>query len=343
MKELEIIARLAKRAQAVEGVRLGIGDDTAILEPGRFDLVTVDAMVESIHYRPEFSPPEAVGWKLLARSLSDIAAMGGAPGPYFLCMSLSPHVERDFIDRLMDGMQAAAKEMVPAGFETGLVGGDTSRTTGPTVLSMTLLGESPPAGAVTRAEATPGDRICLIGNVGLAAAGLALLKSPATAASEGSLEATRNAAIQAHKYPQALVREGALLGLHGLANALIDVSDGLAGDLRHILSRSAVGARVYLDRIPISVELRRLAAEFDVSVLDWVLGGGDDYALVAIVGPERTVQLWKLAEDHDFVVHDIGEIRDKQEGLSIIDAAGAPIKLESFGYEHEFGVEGKSS
>jgi thiamine-monophosphate kinase len=337
MNELEIIAKLAARARDVEGVRLGIGDDTALLEPGRFDLVTVDAMVEGVHYRPEFSPPEAVGWKLLARCLSDVAAMGGAPGPYFVSMSLGPDVAADFVDRLMDGMDAAAAELVPAGFETGLVGGDTSRTHGPTVLSMTLMGESPPAGAVTRAEATPGDRICLIGDVGLAAAGLALLDSDGESGANGSK--VWAAAIEAHRYPRAKVREGALLGLHGIASALIDVSDGLAGDLRHILDRSKAGARIALDRLQISAELRRLAAKLDVPLLEWVLSGGDDYALIAIVSPDHTVQLWQLAEDYDFEVHDIGEIRGEQEGLIVVDAAGEPVQFEVLGYEHHVGSE----
>jgi thiamine-monophosphate kinase len=338
MNELEIIARLAERAKSVEGVRLGIGDDTAILEPGRFDLVTVDAMVEGVHYRPEFSTPEAVGWKLLARCLSDVAAMGGAPGPYFLCMSLGPDVGDDFVDRLVNGMEAAASEMVPPGFETGLVGGDTSTTHGSTVLSMTLMGESPPAGAVTRAEATPGDRVCLIGAVGMAAAGLVLLEKGEDKR-DGPVPEVWTAAMAAHRYPRALVREGALLGLHGVASALIDVSDGLAGDLRHILQRSHVGARIHLDRLPISVELRRLAAKYDVPVLDWVLGGGDDYALVATVSPDRTVQLWELAEAHGFQVHDIGEIRGAREGLTVVDAAGVPVELKHTGYEHRVGGE----
>lgn len=337
MRELEIIARLADRAKTVEGVHLGIGDDTAILEPGRFDLVTVDAMVEGVHYKPAFSSPEAVGWKLLSRCLSDVAAMGGAPGPYFLSMSLGADTPDDFVDGMADGMESAAAELVPAGFETGLVGGDTSRSPGPTVLSMTLMGESPPAGAITRAEATPGDRVYLIGQVGLAAAGLALLESVGGAVDALSGPELWATAIEAHRRPRAMVREGALLGLHGVPSALIDVSDGLAGDLRHILERSHVGARIALDRLPIDADLQDLADKLGVPVLDWVLGGGDDYALLAVVTPERAVHLWELAKDYSFEVHDIGEIRGEQEGLSVVDASGDPIPLTRSGYEHRVG------
>lgn len=338
VKEFAIIEELRSRSRPVDGVTLGIGDDTAILEPGRFDLITVDTIVEGVHFRRDWSSPEAIGWKLLACNLSDIAAMGGAPGPYLVAMAIGPAVDHAWIEGVFRGMEAAAEAFVPAGFETGLIGGDTTQTSGPTVLSLTLLGEAAPAGAVLRSGATPGDRICLIGGVGESVAGLRLLEHfEATGRSLDTAEEHHARLINAHRYPAAMVKEGALLGLHGLANALIDVSDGLAQDLGHILRASRVGARVESHRLPLSSDARRAASELGASVVDWGLSGGEDYALVCTVSPDRAAQIFELAEEHGFEVRDIGEIREEREGFRIVDASGLDVSPSSRGYEHRFG------
>lgn len=340
MKEFTIIEELRARSRPVEGVTLGMGDDTAILEPGRFDLVTVDMIVEGVHFRRDWSPPEAIGWKLLACNLSDIAAMGGAPGPYLVAMTLGPEIDHAWVEGVFRGIEAAAEAFVPPGFETGLIGGDTTTSRGATVLSLTLLGEAPPAGAVLRSGATPGDRICLIGGVGESMAGLRLLEHfEATGRGLEGLEEHHERLVNAHRYPPALVKEGALLGLHGLPNAMIDVSDGLVQDLGHILRASRVGARLESHRVPLSAELRRAAQELGVSAVEWGLAGGEDYALVCTVSPDRAAQVVELADEHGFEVHDIGEIREAREGFRVVDAGGRDVRLASGGYEHRFGAD----
>ena len=336
MKEFELIHELSARSRPLEGLRRGIGDDAAVLEPGRFDLVTVDTMVEGVHFRLDYSTAWDVGWKLMATNLSDVAAMGGAPGPFFLAMSLGERFGRAEVDALLEGIEAAVKELVPAGFDTGLAGGDTTRSPGRTVLSLTLMGESPPTGAILRSGARPGDRVVLIGELGLAAAGLALLSSELP---EEGLPDGAEALREAHRRPRAQVLAGALLGLHGLASALIDVSDGCARDLGHLLAGSRVGARLYTEHIPVRASLRRLAALMERSVWSWVLSGGDDYALLATVSPDRMGQLRQVAQEYGFEVADIGEVRTEAEGLTLFDVSGRPMELESVGYEHQLGPQ----
>ncbi|MEL6182896.1 MAG: thiamine-phosphate kinase, partial [Myxococcota bacterium] len=299
MKEFDLIRVLAARTKPMEGLQQGIGDDAAVLEPGRFDLVTVDTMVEGVHFRRAWSTPRDIGWKLIAVNLSDIAAMGGAPGPYFLALSVGDSLCEADILALIDGMQEATAALVPEGFETGLAGGDTTRSPGPSVLTLTLLGESPPNGAIRRSGARPGDRIVLIGDLGWAAAGLALLDSglPPEAWPSGAQHL-----VAAHRRPHAQVLQGALLGLHGLASALIDVSDGCVHDLRHLLEGSHVGARLNTAHIPVPDALRATSRALGVSLWDWVLAGGDDYALLATVSPEHMGQLWQLAREYDFTI-----------------------------------------
>src|SRR5690554_1651016 len=165
--EFELIERIATVFPTPEGVTLGIGDDCAILDPGRFDLVTTDTLVEGVHFRRDFSSPQDIGWKALASSLSDIAAMGGGPGAFFLNLTLGPNDDKTFVDGLLEGMRQAAEALTPNGFEVSVGGGDTTSTSGPTVVTVTLLGESSPAGPVTRSGAFPGDRIIVLGEMGI--------------------------------------------------------------------------------------------------------------------------------------------------------------------------------
>lgn len=338
MEEFDLIERIKRRFASVDGVHLSIGDDCAILEPGRFDLVTVDTMVEGVHFDRALSTPEDIGWKLLATNLSDIAAMGGAPGPCFLSLSLGPNTGEAFVEGLVAGMSEAAEALIPSGFESGVAGGDTTRTAGPTVLSLTLLGESSPTGPIRRSGALPGDRVVLIGAVGMAAAGLMILQE-GLERDRDTPEAVWEAFIRAHRRPHACVLEGALMGHHGLANALIDVSDGLIQDLKHVLKASGAGARIQADRIAVDAAHRRLAFAQNIDLWSWLLAGGDDYALLGTVSPDRMVHIWQLAQEYNFHAVDIGEVRDPREGLSIWDGAGRKVELERWGYTHSFDAD----
>lgn len=327
--EFELIDRIAALFDTPEGLTMGIGDDCAILDPGRFDLVTTDTLVEGIHFRNDWSSPSDIGWKAVATCMSDIAAMGGGPGAFFLNLVLGPDVEETYVDGLLAGMKQACDDLTPDSFEVAVGGGDVSASPGPSMISITMLGEASPAGPVMRSGALPGDRIALLGPTGGAAAGLALLS--------GELPANADeypALVAQHRRPRARVKEGALLGLYGVPSAMIDVSDGLAQDLGHILARSNVGASIETHNLPRHPELARLTDNTGVDVLPWILSGGDDYELLLVVPPARMTKLWDLARRHDWDVYDIGEIRSSQEGLRVLSADGTPLTLEKRGFRH---------
>ena len=157
--EFALIDRISRLFTTPEGVRVGVGDDCAVLDPGRFDLVTVDTLVEEVHFRKDWSTPEEIGWRSLAANLSDIAAMGGGPGAFFLSLALSSPLDGEWVLRLLEGMKEASRELVPESFDVSLGGGDLTESRGPAVVTITLLGEASPAGPVLRKGAVPGDRI----------------------------------------------------------------------------------------------------------------------------------------------------------------------------------------
>lgn len=328
-REFDLIERISELFEQPEGITLGIGDDCAVLDPGRFDLVTTDTMVEDVHFRRAWSAAGDIGWKALAVSLSDIAAMGGAPGAFFLNLSLGPDADEAFVDGLLAGMKEACEQLVPEGFEVSAGGGDVTSSPGPTVITTTVLGEASPAGPVMRSGAVPGDRVVLLGPTGLAQAGVELL--------DGRFELEPQdfpALLAAHRRPHPRVREGALLGLYGVPSALIDISDGLGQDLGHIMERSNVGASIETHNLPRHPELVDLAEQSSVEVLGYLLGGGEDLELCITVPPARMPKLWEIARREGWDVYDIGEVRAPEEGLRVLGPDGQAVDLDSLGYQH---------
>ena len=331
--EFELIEKIAALFETPEGLTLGIGDDCAILDPGRFDLVTTDMSIEGVHFRRDWSRPEAIGWRALAACLSDIAAMGGGPGAFFMNLALGPDDDEAFVDGLLAGMKAICDELVPESFQVAAGGGDISRSPGPTMIGITLLGEASPAGPVTRAGALPGDRIALLGPVGMSAGGLSVLRGVEQGVA-GLRPADYPALLEGFRRPRPRVREGALLGLFGAPSALIDISDGLLADLGHIMDRSGVGATIEVHNLPRHPELVRLAEATGRDVLDFVLSGGEDGELLVVVPPARMTKLWDLSRKYDWDVYDIGEIRAAEEGLRILAPDGTPMPIENRGWRH---------
>jgi thiamine-monophosphate kinase len=327
--EFELIEKIAAAFPTPEGLTLGIGDDCAILDPGRFDLVTTDTLVEGVHFRRDWMTPQDIGYKALAVSLSDIAAMGGGPGAFFLNLTLGPDDDKVFVDGLIEGMLEASQKLSPDGFEVSVGGGDLTRTSGPTVITITLMGEASPAGPVTRSGALPGDRIAVLGPVGLSEAGLRILRG------DVDLDpADFPALIEAYRRPVPRVHEGALLGLFGVPSALIDVSDGLAQDMWHILKRSGMGASIETHNLPRHPELVKFCEQTGLDILDFLLAGGEDFELIVVSPPARMTKLWDLARRYGWDVYDIGEIRSSTEGLRILAPDGTPITRQFPGFRH---------
>jgi thiamine-monophosphate kinase len=285
-----------------------VGDDCALLRPDAgLDLaVTSDMLVEGRHFLPD-AEPRALGHKALAVNLSDLAAMGATPRWATLAIAL-PAVEPDWLEAFAAGFFALAER-----YGVDLIGGDTTRGERRTIC-ITALGEVPPDMALERAGAWPGDDVWVSGEVGGAA--LALVH-PEIA----------EAARRLHR-PEPRVELGERL--RRLAHAAIDVSDGLAGDLGHILERSQVAATVEYERIPRGEFFRRLdKPELEK---DCVLSGGDDYELLFTVPQAQRGEVDALAAELKLALTRIGTI-EAGSGLRIVDATGKPVAHRG-GFDH---------
>ncbi len=302
-------------APVATDIALGIGDDGAVLDlPANQQLVVAaDTLVEGIHFPADF-PPEWVAYRALGANLSDIAAMGATPRWYTLCISL-PQLDRGWLDAFCRGLAAAS---APSGLS--LVGGDTTR--GPLAVSVQIMGLVPRGSALRRAGAQPGDAIYVTGHLGDAAAGLAVWQ--AGRAAEDRFENL----LRRFSQPRARLREGVLL--RGMASSCIDISDGLLADLGHICSQSAVGAHVYLARLPISRVL--LAWDAD-RALQYASGGGDDYELCFTLPLAKQAQLQRMFRAEGLQLTRIGEMV-VGSGVHCFDARGAPQAYTRSGYEH---------
>ncbi|HKP72763.1 MAG TPA: thiamine-phosphate kinase, partial [Pyrinomonadaceae bacterium] len=291
--EFDFIARLKRRAEAARardagGLVLGIGDDAAVLDgrTGSDSVVTADLLVEDIDFR-RTTPPLDIGYKALAVSLSDIAAMGARPRWALLSLGLPRDIwETPFAMKIYEGFLQAARE-----FQVTLIGGDVSSTPERIVLDSIVIGETRRGRAVLRSGARPGDQIFVTGTLGGAAAGLQLLEhanalrtgSTRTRFLSGLAELTRR-----QTRPTPRVECGALLGERRLASAMIDLSDGLSSDLAHLCESSGVGALVEASRVPVAPLLARadavnnssLARRLKGDALRLALHGGEDFELL---------------------------------------------------------------
>jgi thiamine-monophosphate kinase len=300
------------------GAVLGVGDDAAILQPspGMELLVSTDMLVAGTHFLAD-TDPEALGWKVLAVNLSDIAAMGGRPRWALLAAAL-PAATESWIAAFARGFFACADA-----FAVDVVGGDTTR--GPRNFCVSIIGEVPAGAALLRSGARAGDDIWVSGTPGLAALGLAHLQGRCVLA-----EPALTACLGALQRPRPRIALG--LGLRGLASAAIDVSDGLLADLKHILERSGAAATVHFEALPQAA----LAAGTDADLArGCLLGGGDDYELAFTAAPTRRGEIAALGQSLDLPLARIGEIRSGPGAeLRLLDADGRVLAVGRDGYDH---------
>ena len=285
---------------------LGIGDDCALLSiPQGYELaITADTMVENVHFFAG-ADPKLLGHKLLAVNLSDLAAMGANPLSVTLALTL-PKVDEAWLTAFAQGFLELA-----ARYSIDLIGGDT--TSGPLTFTVQAMGLVPKGQPLKRSTAKPGDMIYVTGNLGDAGLGLKIC--------QGYPCKQPGAALQRFHRPEPRCAEG--LALRGVANACIDISDGLAGDLGHILEQSGVGATIAWDSLPLSTEVQ----SYLEATGDWrlPLTAGDDYELCFTVSPEKASNL-------AFDCHKIGVI-EQETGLRL-NKSGSIHLLKAEGYEH---------
>jgi thiamine-monophosphate kinase len=280
MGEFELLARLRERLPpATPPVLVGMGDDAAVTVPEGATATSVDAIVEGVHFRREQAPLEQVGRKGLAAALSDLAAMGAEPGEAYVILGVPPDLDEDGCLELLDGIERLARET-----GTALAGGDITRS--PVLsLAFTVVGHAPePGQLITRAGAQPGDRLVLTGEIGAAAAGLLLVERPGLA---DALPAELGERLRERLLdPVPRLGEGAALGAAG-ATAMIDVSDGLGADARHIADESGVLLRIDATALPLAAGVERIAEAAGENVFELASAGGEDYELLACVPDQR--------------------------------------------------------
>lgn len=307
------------------GTDLGVGDDAALVSvaPGMQLAVSTDLLVEGTHFLPG-TDPGRLGHKSLAVNLSDMAAMGARPRWATLALSL-PAADERWLGEFAHGLRAMAQEHA-----TDLIGGDTTR--GPLAIGVTIFGEVPAGQALRRDGACVGDDIWVSGSLGDAAVGLRQLagRQPGVSGLRMPLDETAFAACRA-RLETPLPRVVLGLALRGLAHAAVDVSDGFAADLGHILERSGVGARVVFERLPVSATL---ASRIDDPVVrDAIVAGGDDYELCFTAPASARAAIEAAGLGAGAVVSRVGEVI-AGDALELVDSAGASLPLSRRGFDH---------
>jgi thiamine-monophosphate kinase len=330
--ELEIISRIRERARKSVDVRIGIGDDAAVIETGGdMDLLACsDLMVEGIHFRTEWSEPRLLGRKSLAVTLSDVAAMGGAPRFAMVSIAITARLAPNFVDELIEGIFGMADE---AG--VSVIGGDTSSSRDSLFIDTSVIGQCGKGEAVTRSGALAGDRIYVTGTLGASALGLRLLERglrPGKPGADGVKDRLRLRAMLRHLAPEPRLSFGRAMGEGRLATAMIDISDGLSTDLWHVLEESRVGAVIQGQAIPVDECAAALAEQAGEAALTLALNGGEEYELLFTARAENDDRIVEVANSLGVKVSAIGEITG-EEGLRL-ELGGRIEPLPARGFQH---------
>lgn len=322
--EFELIARyFAPLARGSAGAE-GLTDDAAFIDvdPAMALVVTADALVAGVHFRPE-DPPGLVARKALRVNLSDLAAKGARPLGYLLTITLPRHLDAAWVEAFCAGLAADQAE-----FGITLMGGDTTSTPGPLTLSITAFGTVPRGRALKRSAAQAGDTVVVSGTIGDAALGLLALDGELATLSA----AKRNALIDRYHLPRPRTALGPLLAQSEDVHAAIDISDGLVADLGHICETSGLAAEIETPRVPLSAAA---AAVLDSrpELVAKVLSGGDDYEILFTVAPKNLAAIAELGRRLDLPLTAIGRMTSGQ-GVRVRGADGAVLPLESQGFRH---------
>ncbi len=327
--EFGLIARLAQRGGGYGcDVLVGMGDDTAVVRvqegAGRCLLLSCDIQVEGVHFLRDAVDPVRLGRRLAAINLSDIAAMGGWPRHFLISLALPLDVEVSLVEGLYDGLR---EEMAP--FGAAVVGGNVTSNEC-LVLDAFVVGEVEEKELLLRSGARAGDMVLVTGRLGASRAGLALLRGEAR-----GLAGEARVLVEAHLTPRARVREGRVIAESGAASAMIDLSDGLASDVGHLCDASAVGVRLWAERLPVDAATRRAADVAGADPLAWALGGGEDYEL-CFTTPADMVQ--KVARAVTVAtgtaVSVVGEILADENERVLVGRDGRETSLAATGWQH---------
>jgi thiamine-monophosphate kinase len=301
------------------GVRLGIGDDAAVFQPkpGYEQILTCDWFLEGTHFLRDRHPPDAVGWKCLARAVSDVAAMGGVPRCFLLSLALPAAHTASWLDEFLRGLRRAAKR-----FDCALAGGDTTQRKD-ILINVTVVGEARRGMAVLRSGAQRGDILFVSGRLGEAELGLHRIRDGK------GLANSRDLLLRKHLYPEPRLALGRWLAEKRLASAMMDLSDGLSTDLPRLCTASRVGARITATEIP-AVRIPNGVGLASKDSLHFALHGGDDYELLFTVPRKKMKQVPRSF--HRLPITAIGEITT-QRALVLVGEDGREASLPDRGWD----------
>lgn len=320
--EWGLIQRIKSKFPSKEqSIVLGIGDDAAIVNPaqGKWFLFSTDTQREDIHFKKRYCTFYDIGWKAVAVSISDIAAMGGVPRYLLLSISVPNKTSVKDIDSLLKGIAD-----ITTRYDVSLIGGNISRSKGGVTIDTTVIGELTKGSGVLRSGASVGDLICVTGIIGNSAIGLSLLKS----------SIPNKSFILSHLRPVPRVREGVILRINRLATAMIDISDGLLSDLGHICEQSKVGAYIYSNSIPVPEIPDRLKRNITKDPLYYAFYGGEDYELLFTIRNRDKGRFETICRQERLDITFIGEIVPREYGIRILGTGSVERVMNTGGYNH---------
>ncbi len=320
------IVELFRRAAGSPPGGLGIGDDCALVPTDqRGVLVTVDMLVESVHFLRHGISPRQLGWKAVAAGLSDVAAMGGRPLAVFLALGLPRETERSFLESFRQGVLECC-----GAYRATLAGGDTTSSPLGVVVDVAVVGRPHPRRTLRRSDARPGHLVCLARALGGSGAGLHVVLE-GRASLEGRVEGEiLDSVLQRHLEPRPEVELGRLLADLEGTGGVIDISDGLVADLRHLDEESQVEIELRKDSVPVLPEARALAEAIGQDATEWALFGGEEYTLAFTLAPEAREAAVRALEEMGRDLMVIGHVREGR-GRVVLD--GRPVEGPG-GWDH---------
>lgn len=312
-------------------MKVGIGDDCAVYSgmAGKFQVISTDALIENVHFKRSTTPAKLLGRKALSVNISDIAAMGGTPHLALITLGIPKTLSLKFLDGLYTGINEVCHE-----HEIEIAGGDTTASPRHLFINITIVGEVGKGQLVTRSGARPGDKIFVTGTPGESALGLKLLNSPRKQW-KGDKKLQKKM-IQAHLDPvPRLVESQKLVNSKARVTSMIDISDGLAQDLLHILKAGNVGAVLREEWLPRSQGLERLATLNKLKIMDYILAGGEDYELLFTLKSEDVRKLTSQFNNAKTPVTQIGEVTNHPQKVVLLTSDGKSKSLKKLlGFDH---------
>jgi thiamine-monophosphate kinase len=317
-----------------EQLRRGIGDDAAVFKPtpGKFQVLTTDAMVEGVHFDLTFTSMKHLGWKAIVSNMSDVAAMLGVPRYATVVLALPKKISVEMVEEFYEGALFACKR-----YGCLIVGGDTTTTYGNMSVTVAMTGEVDEGEVALRSGARAGDLICVTGHLGSAHAGLkVLLREKEKFRKHGNGEPfvptlePYKGALEKYFMPQPRLDIVKILAGRIPVHAMIDISDGLASEIHHLCRSSDVGAEVWEHSVPVDNIAQQIAKECSDDILEYALHGGEEYQLLFTLGDEDYKMLERLTSD----VSIVGRVVAKEKGLELVRENGEREALPQAGWNH---------